>query len=179
MCVQEASDSLFGCHYARPCDNTLTLLPTGYPHLKSQAIAVPGPKSGRRGPLSMHFWTFCMSLLHLQLTPVTAAPTYEPRVAVTVTQRTAETSKIHAPLGFGVNLGNSGRPTRVKLSIVDVLTQLHNFSVLPLRERVVTLLQRQDQLRRSRECLSWSGIVGASLLCGLKKLGIGSLNIPP
>ena len=54
-----------------------------------------------------------------------------------------------------------------------------SFSVSPLRDRAVIPPQRQDLLRRSRECLSWFGTVGASLLCDLKKSGIGSLCIPP
>ena len=52
-----------------------------------------------------NLWTRRLSLLSLQLTTATAVPTYEPRVAVTVTQRTAETSQTTAPYVLGVNLG--------------------------------------------------------------------------
>ena len=127
----------------------------------------------RRRPPPKLFWTLCMSLLHLQLTPVTAVPTYEPRVAVTVTQR------------HGLMAGGQQGPSfRRHVHLVEQLPwegaiSGTSFSVSPLRDRAVIPPQRQDLLRRSRECLSWFGTVGASLLCDLKKSGIGSLCIPP
>ena len=70
-----------------------------------KVFAGPGPKSGLRGPPTKSPWTLRLSLLPLQLMTATAVPTYEPRVAATVTQRAAETSQTTAPPVLGVNLG--------------------------------------------------------------------------
>ena len=101
LSVWHTGDSPNARPFVQPPDPTSSRCPD----ITQKVFAGPGPKSGLRGPPTKSPWTLRLSLLPLQLMTAKAVPTYEPRVAATVTQRAAETSQTTAPPVLGVNLG--------------------------------------------------------------------------